>query len=298
MKILLLGANGQLGTDIRKVFEASGRNLELLPVTRKDLDVSKTNTIRPFLEKVGFQALINCTSYHKTDELESHAMEAFTINAHAVKEMAESCEQKKARFIHISTDYVFDGLSTRPYVETDPTAPLNIYGSSKGMGEQLALHYCPQTFILRVASLFGTAGSSGKGGNFVETMIRIGKEKKELDVVNDITMSPTATAEVAKMISSLLEKEASPGIYHAVNSGQATWYEFAKQIIKKAGIRATVKPSTSTTSRGDSSKEYPTKALRPKYSVLNNSKVASCVGTIPHWSESLDLYLRERGALR
>jgi dTDP-4-dehydrorhamnose reductase len=287
MRVLVLGANGQLGTDLFRTAERRRTNIELLPISRRELDVSAIETIRPAFESRSFDALINCTSYHKTDEVEKNATQAFAINAHAVEAMAEACHTKGAAFIHISTDFVFDGEKSQPYVETDCAAPINVYGASKAMGERLAHLVHERLYILRVASLFGVAGASGKGGNFVETILRVGKEKGELRVVNDVRMSPTSTADVAEMILGLLEQDAEPGIYHAVNSGEATWCEFAHEIIRKSGVPAEVIPIAST--------EYPTVARRPAYSVLDNTQISRLVGEVPHWRHSLMRYLQEKG---
>ena len=224
-----------------------------------------------------------------TDEVEGNATGAFAVNTHAVKLMAELCGAKGARLVHISTDYVFGGAErARPYGENDCPSPVNVYGASKAMGETLARLTNAEVTILRVASLFGVAGASGKGGNFVETMIRNGRDKGSLSVVDDITMSPTGTAYVADMVLDLLEAAAPPGIYHAVNSGEATWCEFASVIVARAGIAAEVLPVAG--------KDYPTVARRPAYSVLDNTKIARALGRpIPHWTEALDRYLRAKG---
>ncbi|HZA28722.1 MAG TPA: dTDP-4-dehydrorhamnose reductase [Gammaproteobacteria bacterium] len=285
MKVLVLGANGQLGLDLCKLYPPRHPAFELLPFTRNKLDVSDLIDIAPTLEANAFDVLVNCTGYHKTDEVETNATLAFTINTHAVRIMAETCHKKHAKLIHISTDYVFSGEAVQPYTESDCPRPINVYGASKAMGEMLALMTHDQVYIVRVASLFGSAGASGKGGNFVETMLRIAKEKGEVRVVNDIVMSPTATADIVDGIVTLIEKQSEPGIYHAVNSGQATWYEFAREIIKRAGIKAAVIPLTSS--------EFPTVARRPAYSVLDNSKLSSIVGEIPHWTDALDRYLHK-----
>lgn len=286
MKVLLLGANGQLGFDIQKVYQQKKPVLELITFTRQNLDVTQVEQIPQILGDLHFDFLINCTSYHKTDEVEKNADLAFTINCQAVRKMAESCIQKNATLIHVSTDYVFNGKNKLPYTENDNVGPLNVYGASKVMGEQLAL-LNPKTYILRVASLFGLAGASGKGGNFIETMIKFGKEKGVLNVVNDITMSPTSTAWIAKAIFEIIQKKPEYGIYHTVNSGHATWYEFAAKIIEKAKVQAKVNPVTSN--------DFPTVALRPSYSVLDNSKLKNVMGDIPHWETELETYLREKG---
>jgi dTDP-4-dehydrorhamnose reductase len=288
MKAVLLGPNGQLGSDIRR----AAANVELISVSRDELDVASTAAIGDALVPLQFDALINCTSYHKTDEVEDNAGRAFEVNTHAVQAMARACAAKKARFIHISTDYVFggDAARTSPLAEVAPVAPVNVYGASKAMGEQLAHLACDDTVVLRVASLFGVAGASGKGGNFVETMLRFGREKGALRVVSDQVMSPTSTADVAGIVVRMLEKGADAGIYHVVNSGAVSWFEFASEIIKRAGVNAEVSPCSTA--------EFPTRAMRPRYSALDNAKIARAVAPMRPWQDALDQYLREKGHLQ
>jgi len=288
MIVAVLGANGQLGSDIIRAASALDCRIETLALYRNDLDVCDLPSIPAILSKYRFDVLINCTGYHKTDEVEAHATEAFRVNAHAVRAIAKACKSRRARFLHISTDYVFDGESRCPYTETNQANPVNVYGASKMLGEKLALQeYQDGTLIVRVASLFGVAGSSGKGGNFVETILKKGRESGEVRVVNDVTMSPTSTTYTARAILGLLLKNAGNGIYHVVNSGAATWFEFAQQIIEEAGVAARV---TSVTSG-----EYPTVAIRPAYTVLDNRKASQIVGEIPHWRHALRKYLIEKG---
>jgi dTDP-4-dehydrorhamnose reductase len=293
MKILLLGANGQLGHDIARLAAAHWPEASLKRWDVAELDVSDSAAVGPALAAVEFDALVNCTSYHKTDEVEANAQRAVAVNAFAVREMARACAARRARLVHISTDYVFDGLSARPYVETDAIGPLNVYGASKAMGEALARAAMADLLILRVASLFGVAGALGKGGNFVETMIRAGREKGHLRVIADQRMSPTSTADVARMILDALRRRIPPGTYHAVNTSGptgASWFEFASRIIERSGVKAAVEPIPASA--------YPLPAQRPAFSVLDNSKLAALVGPIPHWHEALDRYLVEKGHRR
>ncbi len=174
MRILLLGATGQLGSDLVRLAVEEIAGCDITPWTRAQLDVERVDSIRGVLATRDFDVLINCTSYHKTDEVEQEAQRAFAVNARAVQVMAETCREKGARFVHMSTDYVFDGSRQSPYREDDAPAPLNVYGASKLMGEALARVAHEDTLIFRLASLFGVVGSRGKGGNFVETMIRLG----------------------------------------------------------------------------------------------------------------------------
>jgi len=288
MKTILLGPDGQLGSDVQAANLRSGQPLSLVPVGRSRVDLGDIAAASAFLLGQDFQCLINCSSYHKTDEVERNAQLAFTINAHLVQEIAQVCQRKSARLIHISTDYVFGGQSKRtPFSEADCKAPINVYGASKSMGEDLALQTGANVWILRVASLFGIAGASGKGGNFVETMVRVGKEKGQLRVVSDQAMSPTATKDVADVIIDMIKRDVAPGVWHVVNSGTATWYEFAKRIIERSGIAASITPITTA--------EFPMAARRPSYSVLDNAKVCKEVGLMRSWQEALDEYLIAKG---
>ena len=290
MRVIVLGNKGQLGTDLHRAAEQRASAFQMSGLDRDEVDVCDAAAVREVLTGCSFEAMINCTSYHKTDEVESNGTLAFAVNAHAAKTLAEICAERKARFVQISTDYVFAGTARRPYVETDAPGPVNVYGASKLMGETLPMQVHDDVIVTRVASLFGVAGAAGKGGNFVETMIRVGTEKGQLSVVDDVTMSPTATTDVAEMILTLLERNAEPGIYHVVNTGAATWCDFARKIITEAGVNAEVKPITSD--------EYPTPARRPAYSVLNNSKTATVVGDIPPWPDALTRYLHAKGHVK
>ena len=289
MKVVLLGPNGQLGVDIRRCHERAGEPFELLSLGRDVLDVASPDGVERQFEDLDFDALINCTGYHRTDEVEDNAAVAVAVNAHAVQRLAEVCERRRARFVHVSTDCVFGGDAGRtdPLTEADPVAPVNVYGASKALGATLANLALDDLVIVRVASLFGVAGASGKGGNFVETMIRLGRERGALRVVDDQVMSPTATADVARVVLRILVEDCAPGLYHVVNDGAASWFDFAREIIARARIDATVTPC--------SSEDYPTRAARPRYSVLDNTKMSMALGPLPPWQTALGDYLRAKG---
>lgn len=285
-RVVLLGANGQLGSDIRTVFEASD-GVELCGLTRADLDVEDAGRIGGVLREIPFDWLINCTSYHRTDECEDFPARSFAVNAEAVRQLARACEEKGAVMAHVSTDYVFDGRAGRPYVETDAPGPLNVYGVSKLAGEQLVRAYCERHFVFRVASLFGVAGSSGKGGNFVETMLRMAREGKPLRVIRDQVMSPTHTLDIARALLAFVERGVSEyGVYHCAGAGACSWHEFACAILARAGLAADVAPVLHT--------EYATKARRPLYSALDSAKLGS-VHRMPDWRAGLDEYMRRKG---
>ena len=292
MKIVLLGSNGQLGSDIKQALISKMPVANLIEVNRGTLDVSNVNSVAKVLRDLDFEFLINCTSYHKTDLVEDNAPLAFAINAHSVQAMAQLCDLKQAKFFHFSTDYVFgrDYNHFVPYTEAECVGPVNVYGASKSLGENLSLMVCENVFIFRVASLFGLSGSSAKGGNFVETMVKIGSSRGHLKVVSDQLMSPTYTKDVADCILQFVKGDFSSGVYHIVNTGSASWYDFAKEIISQSKIKAVVEACTS--------EEFSSRAMRPNYSVLDNSKVTNVSGVMmPDWQQSLSRYLRSKSLL-
>lgn len=287
MRLLVLGPNGQLGGDVMDAAAAHG--IVATGADRHAVDVTDREALAAFLRATPFDALLNATSYHKTDEVEANADHAMAVNAFAPALMAAVCADKGARFLHISTDYVFGGDAARrtPLVETDPTAPVNVYGLSKQYGETLIGLIGGDATVFRVASLFGVRGASGKGGNFVETMIRFGREKGALKVVDDQMMSPTSTAFIAQAVLTFLRRDGAPGVYHCVNTGVVSWADFARAIVARCGIAATV--------TGCATREWPTPARRPAYSALDNSKLAGVIGGITGWEDALDAYLAAKG---
>lgn len=287
MKILLIGSTGQLGTDLLRVNAVKSHPFDIVRVDRSQIDLAKTDLIIGVIRSIDFDAAIYCASFNRVDAAEGDPREAFLVNGHAAGEVARLCRQKKARMVYVSSDYVFDGKKGEPYREDDPPSPINLYGVSKLDGENLSRQECADTLVFRTASLFGVRGSTSKGTNFVESILAACRKNGAARVVNDITMSPTGTADLAPLILSAMEKKIPSGIYHAVNSGQATWFEFAREIVAQTKVPADVVPVPSS--------EYPTKAERPPMSVLDNSKLSAVIGPIPHWKESLTRYLREKG---
>ena len=285
-RVLLLGPHGQLGHDVRHVHAQLGEPFDLVPISRETLDLAAAGSIDRLLGSLHFDALVNCAAYTQVDLAEVDATGAFAVNTHAVQALARVCATKQARLLHISSDYVFggDAAQRRPLREDDPTAPVNVYGASKAMGERRASLEADDVVIMRTASLFGVVGAGGKGDNIDETMIRTAREKGTLRVVEDQTMSPTATVDVARVAVRMLKDGCAPGTYHVVNTGSATWFEFACEIVRRAGVAADVSPC--------SSKDYAVRAPRPRYSVLDNAKVSAEFGALPTWQEALERYLR------
>jgi len=286
MKVLVTGANGQLGTDLCKVL----RDFELIPLTDKDIEISDMSSVKQAFSKYKPDIIINTAAYVRVDDCEDEKDKAFSVNALGARNVAVVAQELGARLVHLSTDYVFGGeaeLRTTPYTEFDTPVPLSIYGKSKLAGENLVRHFCLRHFIVRTSGLFGVAGSMGKGGNFIETMLRLSKERDELRVVNDQIFSPTYTMDLARKIVQLMITDYY-GIFHITNRGACSWYEFTTEILKLADITTPVVPITSD--------QYLQKARRPRYSVLDNSHLRLLgMDDMRPWQEALKDYLVARG---
>ena len=283
MKIAVLGAHGQLGRDLCP--RLSG---DVLPLSRADLDLEKPETIAAYFAANRPDVFINCAAYNFVDQAETDPDAAFRVNAWGVRALAEACRDAGVYLVHFSTDYVF-GLDTNhrtPLTENDPPGPVSIYGLSKLAGEYLVRSICPQHLVIRTCGLYGVWGSGGKGGNFVETMLRVAGQGKPLRVVNDQFCTPTYTVELADITAQLIARS-EQGLFHVTNAGSCTWYELAEAIFRWSNISADLSPITS--------EQFNAKARRPTYSVLANLKLAEHDITPPRaWQEGLAAYLTER----
>ncbi|MFH1386102.1 MAG: dTDP-4-dehydrorhamnose reductase [bacterium] len=286
MNILIIGADGQLGSDLCKEIDKN----EQTPLTIKDIDITDKNKTFSIIKKHQPNIVINTAAYNKVDDSEENDELAFRINALGTKYLALACRESGATLVHLSTDYVFDGHKREPYVETDLPNPRSAYGISKLAGEYYVKYLVDKHFIVRTASLFGSAGCLGKGGgNFVENIIKSSKTNTEIKVVGDEIMSPTYSVHLARKINELCRTE-HYGLYHITNNGECSWYEFACKIFELLKIDAKVTKIKST--------EYKTKAQRPMYSVLRNAKLQSLgLDDLPSWQEALKAYLIEKGYL-
>lgn len=275
-KILITGANGQLGHEMRNLLEGDSR-FDCIFTDVAELDICDAEAVNRAVTDNRVDYIVNCAAYTQVDKAEDNVELCRKINAGAVENLAQAAAQCGARMIHISTDYVFDGKSYRPYTEEMPPHPQSVYGATKLEGEQALQRFCPQSVIVRTAWLY-----SPYGNNFVKTMMRLGVEREELSVVADQIGSPTCAADLAQAILAILQAETFvPGIYHFSNEGACSWYDFTVAIHRLAGITTCrVKPIRSD--------EYPSRAHRPFYSVLDKSRIKQTYGlTIPHWYESL-----------
>ncbi|MDR0686602.1 MAG: dTDP-4-dehydrorhamnose reductase [Dysgonamonadaceae bacterium] len=277
--ILLTGANGQLGSEIRKIAPLYPQ-FTVFPTDVDTLNICRKQEIKQFLTDNKIDAIINCAAYTAVDKAETDVDACYELNCNAVRYIAEAAEEK-TKIIHVSTDYVFDGQENKPVKETDVPSPKSVYGNSKYAGEQALNTIRTENIIIRTAWLY-----SSFGNNFVKTMIRLGKEKNSINIVNDQFGTPTYAADLAQTIMNILvhteEKGFFPkGIYHYSNEGVATWYDFCLKIHELAGIvGCQVNPIPTTA--------YPTAAARPKYSVLDKTKIKETFGIeIPEWKKSL-----------
>lgn len=284
VKVAIFGSAGQLGSDLVEVLRASD-SFDVIPLTRDRADCVDAEAVRQVLRKSLPQFVVNCAASVRVDDCEDHAREAFDVNAIGAFNIARGCAEIDACCVYISTDYVFGGEKRTPYIESDPTNPINVYGASKLAGEHLVRQAAPRSLIVRVASLFGKTGASGKGGNFIEAILAKAKKGDPLKVVDDIRISPTYTRDAAQAIKYLINTQTT-GFVHAANSGSCTWYEFAKTALDLCGIDASITAVPSS--------EFPTRARRPKNSVLGCERTDL---QMPDWQSALRNYLAEKGHL-
>ena len=285
-KVLLIGAKGQVGQELQVTLPSLG---EVISIGREELDLTNSEKIGQLIREIHPDYLVNAAAYTAVDKAETEPDLAYSINATAPKIMAESAEKIQAKFLHISTDYVFDGRKNTPYLETDLTNPLGVYGQSKLRGEEEIKTVNSQAIILRTAWVYGSYGKS----NFVKTMLRLGKEREELKVVVDQVGSPTWAKDIAAAITQLLiNADNPPGIYNFTNSGVASWFDLTKAIFEEAkisGIPLKIQRVIPITTA-----EYPTPAVRPAYSVLSGQKISQQLGYIPpYWRDSLKAMLNQ-----
>jgi dTDP-4-dehydrorhamnose reductase len=276
MRILIFGAGGQLGSELCRVL---GHH-DLTPFSHKEADVTDLDAVLKLAERVRPDVIVNSAAYTDVDSCESARDKAVLVNAIGARNVAVAARTAGAKLVHISTDYVFDGKKDEPYVEYDPPNPVNVYGWSKLLGERMVMEQNPDSFILRVAWLYGPAGR-----NFVKTMLSLVRTRDEVRVVNDQHGTPTFAGDVASQADLLIGTE-SYGLYHCTSQGSCTWYEFAREIFRLLDMDVKVVPVSSA--------EFPRPARRPANSVLDNMLLRiQGMDIMPHWRESLREHIRE-----
>ena len=277
MKVFVTGAKGQLGHDVVNELEKRGHTA--IGVDIEEMDITDKDAVKRVITQVSPEAVVHCAAYTAVDAAEEQVELCHRVNGLGTENMAEVCKELNCKLMYISTDYVFNGQGTRPWEPDDERAPLNVYGQTKYEGE-LAVEALEKYFIVRIAWVFGVNGK-----NFIKTMLNLGKTRDHLTVVDDQVGSPTYTYDLARLLVDLIETE-KYGRYHATNEGVCSWYEFACEIFKKAGIEITVSPV--------SSNEYPAKAKRPQNSRMDKSKLKEMgFKPLPTWQDALERYLKE-----
>lgn len=274
MKILVTGANGQLGKEVAK----QGQEHELVLTDYNTLDIANHSMVMDLMKRIKPQAVIHCAAYTNVDKAESETDEAFRVNVIGTQNVAAACLETSARMVYVSTDYVFDGTSNMPYREFDAVNPQSVYGKTKCQGESLARQILGRHYIVRTAWLYGD------GNNFVRTMLNLAESQECLRVVHDQVGTPTSTADLAKVILTLIQKDAY-GTYHATCQGQCSWYEFACEIFRQVNKDVQIIPV--------GTEAFPRPAKRPAHSVLDNHMLRMTIGdSMRDWQAALADYLK------
>jgi dTDP-4-dehydrorhamnose reductase/dTDP-4-dehydrorhamnose 3,5-epimerase len=278
LKFLVTGVNGQLGYDV--VGKLKELDVDVIKAGRNEFDLTKKDETYEFILKEKPDVIIHCAAYTAVDKAEDEKDICYAVNVGGTRNIAEVAKQLDAKFVYISTDYVFDGIGDEPYDENKETNPINHYGYTKEIGEKIVRNFLDKYFIVRTSWVYGI-----NGDNFVKTMLKLAETKDEINVVSDQVGSPTYTKDLAKFIIDLVQTD-NYGTYHGINEGYCSWYEFAEAIFEKTGIEIKVNPITSD--------NYPTKAKRPRNSRLSieNTNKAS-IEKLPHWEDALSRFLRE-----
>lgn len=299
MTTAVIGASGQLGTDLPKFLRGN-----VVPIRHSEMELTDADSVTACLNRIQPKFVINTAAYNLVDKAEDAVDEAMAVNALGPARLARWCEDNGAVLVHFSTDYVFgngggDGPLTSPAervplmprTERDLATPDSVYAASKFSGENLVRSICSRCFVVRTCGLYGVAATQGAGkGNFVETMLRLGSDRDELTVVNDQHCTPTSTRDLAQATAELIDTDQF-GLYHATNSGATTWHDLAGEIFRQSGIDVKLRPITT--------EEFGARATRPSYSVLNCEKLESAIGRpMPSWQDALSQYLVDRNETR
>lgn len=282
MKILLIGKNGQLGSEIDR--QARGLQFKIHSFGREELDITDYHSVRRQIQKHKPGFVVNASAFHVVPDCEAYPEKAFAINAIALKSLADICTEYNSKLVHYSSDYIFDGLKGSLYTENDKPCPLQIYGISKVAGEQIVLQYALDSIVIRTSGLYGgKSGSRAKKGNFVLTILKQIKGKKSLEVSSEQIVSPTYSTDLAFATLKLLQNRSAKGIFHLVNEGFCSWAEFASEIVKIKRLPTKIIPVDRKGMAGS--------LRRPLFSALKNIKASKLGVKFPSWQDALRRYL-------
>lgn len=286
MKVAVVGARGQFGTEVVRAAAAAG--LETASIDHDRCEVTDFASVNAAIAAVApVDVVVNTAAYHRVDECEAHPSEAVDVNVRGAHHVAEAARGVGASVVYVSTDYVFDGTKGEAYVESDEPAPLNVYGATKAAAEAVTKLVNSRAYVVRISAVFGPAGSRGKGSNFVETMFAKARARETPQVVSDLVMSPTSAADAAGLLAALLVGGAPFGVYHLANAGSCSWFEFATAIFELAAAGAGPKPV--------SFMEQPGRARRPRNSSLASGRLGELGLRARPWRDALADYLAARG---
>jgi len=281
-RVVIIGANGQLGSELEVAFKNNTEN-EVIGLTHSDINIENFDKARDILTNLKPSIVLNTAAYHVVPKCEENPEVAFRINSLGALNIAKISNELKAINIYYSTDYVFDGKKQTPYVETDIPNPLNVYATSKLSGEFFTNNYSYKGIVIRISGIYGKTPCRAKGGNFITNMIKFAKERSEVKVVTDEILTPTPTSEIAKATTILVDK-VDNGIFHMTSAGSCSWFEFAQIIFNYLSIKTPLIPT--------SVQNFPTTVKRPFYSVLENKNLKEILGyDLPHWKDSLLTFL-------
>jgi len=284
-RVLLFGGFGQLGSEIRRLWGAA----QVSAPERAQVDITDPQAVARAIEATGPDVLVNCAAFHNVERCEAEPENAFGANTLAVNAMAERCAAAGVRFVTFSTDYVFDGTLGRPYTEADVPNPLSVYAASKYAGELLVQRLRSDALVVRTCGVYGTRVSPTKGYTFIDRIVVQARAGETVRVVRDQTVSPTYAADLARAVWQLLEAEAAPGVYHAVNEGPVTWYDYAREALRCAGVEDAIEPI--------SYKDWNSRVRRPEYSALENAKLHALGISLPDWRSGITSYFRDKSTI-
>ena len=280
MKVAVIGANGQLGTDLQDVFSAEH---EVIGLNHSDIEITNIDSVRSVLSSAKPDIVLNTAAYHIVPEAEKYPDKAFQINGTGVLNLARVCQDLRIKLVHYSTDYVFDGKKQKPYTEDDRPNPLNVYATTKLSGEYFVRNYCDKSYVIRVSGIYGKVPCRAKGGNFITTILKLAKEKPEVRVVNDEILTPTPTYHIGKNTAELIKTDAF-GLYHMTCEGECSWYEFARVLWEALQLETPLYPARVN--------DFPQVVKRPFYSVLENKNLNKLgINEMPEWQEALKQFL-------